>query len=209
MPNLCRLSRTDARHRAPLRPPCGYRCALQRHLAVGAAIKGGRTATGGAHLGQIAMPHRLDGLRRPVHPVSELGTERCVGQPRHQPGKCGESGRHGQDLQEALSLNPALTAQSLDKASSRMTFSPWLSLSFWVSPLRTRLHDSRWLPCSSLQGRYFGCLAPGEHGSHTSDVFKAGLRLSLMPSVPAELIGGRDTNHRALWRHDCAGGDTM
>jgi hypothetical protein len=36
-------------------------------------------------------------------------------------------------------LNPALTAQSLDKALSRMTFSPWLSLTFWVSSLRTRI----------------------------------------------------------------------
>jgi hypothetical protein len=33
-----------------------------------------------------------------------------------------------------------------------MSFSPWSNLTFWVSPLRIRLHGSRWLPCSSLQG---------------------------------------------------------
>ncbi len=35
-----------------------------------------------------------------------------------------------------------------------MSFSPFLALTFWVSPLRARLHDcgARWPRCSSLQG---------------------------------------------------------
>jgi hypothetical protein len=56
----------------------------------------------------------------------------------------------------SLNLNPAVD-QTLDvfgKTLPDQRFSPFSGLTFWVSPLRTQLHDCgvRWLRCSSLQG---------------------------------------------------------